>query len=293
MITINGNGKNPQATAGYTYIDSDRGGGANIQYLIASSTNASPIQITWQAAVPFNDQDTIEIEGHFTNTAANGVWQYTKIDSTHGTLNGSVGNGVGGATGIGLDWSINPLLQVPQDLVDDVDASTVNPAFEGLFDIAPFFYRRMGAYALIDSKVRTDGALFTTFSTTALNSVTWTDLGVTAVAGRRYLHYGDVLDLIFTTSISCTASNAVALTFKLNNTPTPYNELTAFAQDFIPGTSGVIVPVTLRAVFEYGNGGFPDQPYTVTISGISQAATPNIILSGPQMLSIKHYRPNI
>lgn len=292
METINGNGRNPASTAGYTYIDSD-GPHANTQYTISATSNTTPIEVTWSGAVPFNDGDTIEIEGHNTNTNANGVWPYQKIDSTHGFLVGSTPTAAGGATGIGLDWSINPLLQVPQDLVDDVDASTVNPAFEGLFDLAPYIYRRLGAYSLIDIKQRTDGALFTTFSTTALNSSTWTDLGVTAIAGRRYLHYGDILDMTFSSALSASASSGVALTFKLNNVGTPYNELTAYAQEFLPFTSSVVIPVVVRAIFEYGNGGFPDQPYTITMSGLSSSATPNLILSGPQQLVVKHYRPNI
>lgn len=292
MQDINGNGRTPQSTAGYTYIDSD-GPNPNTQYLIQATSNTTPIQVTWQSAVPFNDGDTIEIEGHDTNVNANSVWPYQKIDSTHGLLVGSTPTAAGGATGIGLDWSINPILQVPEDLVDDVDANTVNPAFQGLFDLAPYIYRRLGAYSLIDVKQRTDGALFTTFSTTALNSSTWTDLGVTAISGRRYLHYGDILVMSFTSALSASASSGVALTFKLNNVGTPYNELPQFAQEFLPSTSGVVVPVTVFGVFEYGNAGFPDQPYAITMSGISSAATPNLILSGPQQLVVKHYRPNI
>lgn len=291
MQDINGNGRTPQSTAGYTYIDTD-GPHPNTQYTIASTSNTTPIQVTWSGAVPFNDGDTIEIEGHATNVNANGVWPYQKIDSTHGLLVGSTPTAAGGATGIGLDWSINPILQVPEDLVDDVDANTVNPTFQGLFDLAPYMYRRMGAYSLIDVKARDDGAVFTTFSTTAVNAVTWTDLGVTAITGRRYLHYGDLLEISFFSALSCTASNTVAVAASLNNVG--YGTLTASAIEFAPGTSGVIVPFHLRYRFVFGGGGFPDLgPYNITIQGLSAAGTPNIVLSGPQQLLVKHYRPNI
>lgn len=66
---------------------------------IASSTNAGPIEITTSAAHGYVTGDRITINGHTTNTAANGTWVITKVDATKFTLDGSTGNGVGGATG--------------------------------------------------------------------------------------------------------------------------------------------------------------------------------------------------
>ncbi len=79
---------------------------------ISSSTNASPIQVT--TAAPNTDQsevqtgDYVVITGHTTNTSANGLWECTRVSATQFTLNGSTGNGVGGATG--TRRTVNPVI---------------------------------------------------------------------------------------------------------------------------------------------------------------------------------------
>lgn len=65
---------------------------------ITSSTNASPIEIT-KTGHGLVDGDIVNVTDHNTNTSANGVWKITKVDDNKFTLNGSVGVGVGGATG--------------------------------------------------------------------------------------------------------------------------------------------------------------------------------------------------
>lgn len=62
---------------------------------IASSTNASPIEITTSAAHNLVDDDYVSIYAHSTNTFANGLWKVTYVSPTKFTLNGSTGNGVG------------------------------------------------------------------------------------------------------------------------------------------------------------------------------------------------------
>lgn len=65
---------------------------------ITSSTNASPIEIT-AANHGYATGDKVTIIGHLVNTAANGSWTVTNTGTNTFTLDGSVGNGVGGATG--------------------------------------------------------------------------------------------------------------------------------------------------------------------------------------------------
>jgi hypothetical protein len=65
---------------------------------IVSSTNATPIQITANSH-GYVTGDIIFITGHTTNTNANGLWIITYVGVNTFTLDGSVGNGVGGATG--------------------------------------------------------------------------------------------------------------------------------------------------------------------------------------------------
>ena len=65
---------------------------------ITSSTNATPISVT-STAHGYATGDTVVITGHTTNTNANGTWEITNTGANTFTLDGSVGNGVGGASG--------------------------------------------------------------------------------------------------------------------------------------------------------------------------------------------------
>lgn len=65
---------------------------------ISSSTNATPIAITCTAH-GYSTGDTVVITGHTTNTNANGTWEITVTGASTFTLDGSTGNGVGGASG--------------------------------------------------------------------------------------------------------------------------------------------------------------------------------------------------
>lgn len=77
---------------------------------IVSSTNATPIVITlsdanWALLAPAVG-DTVIVNGHTTNTKANGVWELSAVSDAANTItlvnadgSNSVGNGVGGATG--------------------------------------------------------------------------------------------------------------------------------------------------------------------------------------------------
>lgn len=66
---------------------------------ISSSTNASPIVIT-ATSHGFSNGQTVRIEGHATNTAANGDWVIGSVTTHTFTLVGSTGNGVGSSTGV-------------------------------------------------------------------------------------------------------------------------------------------------------------------------------------------------
>lgn len=72
--------------------------GNQVTINISSSTNASPIAVT-TATHGLSTGDYVRIESHTTNTKANGLWKVTVTSSTVFTLDGSTGNGVGGATG--------------------------------------------------------------------------------------------------------------------------------------------------------------------------------------------------
>lgn len=65
---------------------------------ITSSTNATPIVVTITSH-GYSNGDVIQITGHTTNTAANGSWKIANVAANTFELVGSVGNGVGGASG--------------------------------------------------------------------------------------------------------------------------------------------------------------------------------------------------
>jgi len=65
---------------------------------IESSTNTTPIKIVITGHGLFTGDEVI-IAGHETNTNANGTWEITWVDADTFSLDTSVGNGVGGATG--------------------------------------------------------------------------------------------------------------------------------------------------------------------------------------------------
>lgn len=74
---------------------------------IASSTNASPIEITTTPAHGLSTGMGVVIAGHLVNTAANGTWTIIKTGANTFTLTGSTGNGVGAASGT-VTQSVTP-----------------------------------------------------------------------------------------------------------------------------------------------------------------------------------------
>lgn len=65
---------------------------------ITSSTNATPIVVT-AATSTLATGALVTISGHLVNTAANGTWKITKLTATTFSLDGSIGVGIGAATG--------------------------------------------------------------------------------------------------------------------------------------------------------------------------------------------------
>lgn len=148
---VNGDGTIPQATGGWA------------QKLISSSTNTSPITVTFCSAHCSNEGDTWGIEGHQTNTNANGNWRVHVTGTQTLQLVGSTGNGVGGLTGYGIDYSVNPLIQVADDL-EAASASNNNTPIEALANVTPYLYKRAGKYSLYDRVViASDGSTLASY----------------------------------------------------------------------------------------------------------------------------------
>lgn len=75
---------------------------------ITSSTNATPIVVT-KAGHGLKTGDVVTIAGHLVNTAAVGSWVIKKLTTDTFSLLGSIGNGVGGATGTFVWNGVNVL----------------------------------------------------------------------------------------------------------------------------------------------------------------------------------------
>lgn len=80
-----------------------------------SSTNATPVVVTVATGHGFVTGDRVTVANHTTNTGANGTWTLGTVGATTLQLLGSVGNGVGGATGT-INFA-DPLLLVPETQV--------------------------------------------------------------------------------------------------------------------------------------------------------------------------------
>jgi len=125
----------------------DTGNAANItipsRIAIASSTNASPIVVTTSVAHGLNTGDQCSIDGHATNTAANGLWAaIVVLTTTTFSLTGSTGNGIGGAAGHVQGGAPGATIQIPSDS-DQPNAASVNVAFEALADKAAFIWGKL------------------------------------------------------------------------------------------------------------------------------------------------------
>jgi hypothetical protein len=93
---------------------------------IASSTNATPIVVTTSTAHGFTTGDLVFIDGHATNTAANGFWLIAAASGSVFSLTtpagvNTTGNGVGGATG----YCVNYGPSASGDNWDDFDVALV------------------------------------------------------------------------------------------------------------------------------------------------------------------------
>jgi hypothetical protein len=166
----NGNGSIPTLTTG-----------PQTRRAITASTNASPIVVTTGALHGYNTGDTVEVEGHLVNTAANGVWQITVVDTTHFSLNGSTGNGVGVATGRTIDYEIQPAFYLPAP-GEAASMVTLGPVLEGLANLGPFLNRRTGTWRVYDilkaqasDPAYLPGGAYATI--TSLAAATWTPVG--------------------------------------------------------------------------------------------------------------------
>jgi hypothetical protein len=249
---INADGTIPLATGGAQFVNQG----------ILSSTNASPIVLTMSNPSTAQTGDTCVVDGHLVNTAANGRWTVTRVDSTHFALNGSTGNGVGANTGYLVDYAVNPLITIPAD-GDSASASSVNPAFESLFNTVPFLFERVGKYRLYSQWFSSTAATANPFASgtpTTLSSTGWQHLNdfvplITFPFSTPVADAGDILDVDIGATFAITWGTSVAQAFALRVS------INGGAYGFASGGAGPCVasvdatpgntryPIRLRAIF--------------------------------------------
>jgi hypothetical protein len=120
---------------------------------IASSTNTNPIVVTVSGGLPtdFLTGVVVHINGHRTNTAANGVWAATVTGGSTFTIP-VAGNGVGAATGTVQPLNLPPFYQIPADGDADNEAS-IDAWAKRTGDRSSFLAGATGGYKLAKRNV--------------------------------------------------------------------------------------------------------------------------------------------
>lgn len=245
---------------------------------ISSSTNATPIEVTTTAAHGLTDGDIVRVKTHSTNTAANGFWQVVVTSSTKFTLKdpasgaNSVGNGVGGATGT-VDRFSTGTFSIPADLVDDMDAASINVGLEANGDRTAYALWKLGVGSvanLVRAQRKSAYVNRDIFDAWSQDPVAgqggagggWTELTAatsgsspsTFIAGAGDLDIvpGDEVELEFaTTAAAIHATGQIPIGFSLFAHLYDYGTSPAFASAVrVPGI-GVAIPTDTALVIRY------------------------------------------
>lgn len=265
------------------------------QVPISSSTNANPIVITTSGNHGFTNGDTVGIEGHATNTNANGLWPVTVLSLTTFSIP-ATGNGVGGATGYCVDYSVNPLFTLPADIVDLMNVSSVNPALEGLGNAIPFLYKRAGQFSLIDTPSTYGGSEFTNpLFGTSVSNAGWTDFhaaGCPQLAGNFVLKPGDKLIVVCQASVAALAT--VGLEYQVDFVIAGGSPIISGSNmtTLMPPATNLYYPVTMIGYYTAVSGD-AQKAWTACVAGKANGAGPyTASMAGIINFQGYHYRSN-
>jgi hypothetical protein len=235
------------------------------------------------------------------NTNANGLWAITVLSSTTFSLNGSSGNGVGVATGYAIDYSINPLITIPDD-GDALVASSVNPAFEGIFNPVPYLYQRTGRYRLYNSCYAFLGAGAGVYAGAAFSCPhdTWTPItGTSTFPHMASIAPTDILEVDFSCGIelqSSTLSNVISACVGLQYTldGSTYVIDNNSVRDVSSSFSSILpvryTMITKTLLSSFTSNSFNIKPSINPVTGGNGALTCQ--MTSGYTLILHHYRPN-
>ena len=210
---------------------------------IASSTNTTPIVVTSSTNHLLTEGETVLIQDHQVNTAANGYWYAHKLSATTFSLyqldgvTASVGNGVGGGYGTIQSLALMPVTTLGVDGVDPPSMTVFGVPEEDAQDKLNFLGVRLGAYriqeALEGHVLDVSGGA--AWSNPAITGVAWNENpDITTLIGANYAHVqtGDLVDFDFQT------------TFDGNTNSTNNLYAAIFYQIFTPGTTPTFASAT-------------------------------------------------
>jgi hypothetical protein len=259
-----------------------------------------------------NTGDTVEVEGHTVNTAANGQWQAVSSGASALTLVGSTGNGVGGATGQVLDYEVLPALTLPAN-TELADMGPLNAAIEGVANPIPFLYRLTGKYRLYNTYPTQHAEPTFTGGSAWSPTLALTTAYQPVNNGSNLLSFGlipavaligDYLDIdVQVTARSTDASNpvsnvayALALGISINGggiTAMSGSDI-AFEENLSTGQAP-LRPLRIRhdiAPFGIAQSTFQIALLAKRLAGGGGSATTSILFEGSYNVICRHYRPN-
>lgn len=266
---------------------------------ITSSTDATPI-VLQVIAHGYADNEIVDVDGHATNTNANGTWPILTVDADHFVLVGSTatGAGAGGATGVTRDVSISPLATLPSDLVDDCDAANMMAPVELTLDRSTWANMRLGKYHERGPYVA--GADDDTYSAWSTNAADANAAWHVIAGAPAYTHIGNanynnlvkksdrlLISISFTAEVTATSPVPVAVGLAI-----------AGGGAFKVLNSGYRIPVSykgpvvLRGVYDIPSGAV-GQSWELYVMMQGNAGAPNTMtLKGDYQAIVNHLRPN-
>jgi hypothetical protein len=220
---------------------------------IASSTNATPIEITTSTNHGLSDGDLVRITGHTTNYTANGLWIATVVSATKFTIattysrTAVAGTAVGGATGTAGNVGVGTYA-IPAD-TDDVDAASVNVAFEALGDRTAYVLAKAYGAAQIGTYGSSvvDDLTFASWANNSFDNTATTEMTNASafLAVEVDVLPGDIVDVTLQTTAS-TVTDAAAIALMWFACEHDYGVAASFASSSIVVGSAVRIGASLQ-----------------------------------------------
>jgi len=190
---------------------------------IASSTDATPIIVTTSGVHNLLDGQQVDVQGHATNVAANGVRRIGYVSTTQFSLIGSVGSGAGAGGATGTVQSIAPPAYTLVDGSVPPTAGAFNGPTEFNADTSALLWQATGAWKTVyENEIdHTDDTLSAWDYFTLTSDGTWTlansGLPIFYFTNLYNIDQGDrvKIDFDFNAAFGATTGNSSVIRFAL------------------------------------------------------------------------------